>query len=77
MPALKSSNPLVAMINKNFIIQVENVSEKQKKLIGAGQYVKVVGEELKIKHFNKVLGGGMQKYTFLIRNRLRINFWSK
>lgn len=77
MPAVKSSNITVATINKNFIIKVENVQNKERKLIGAGQYFKYVGEELKIKHFNKVLGGGEQKYTFLIRNRLKINFYSK
>lgn len=77
MAAVKSQNIEVATINKNFIIQVINVPENVKKLIGAGQYHKYVSEELKIKHFNKVLEGGAQKYTFLIRNRLKINFYSK
>ena len=77
MPALKSSNITVASINKNFIIKIENIQNNEKKLIGAGQYFKYVGEELKIKHFNKVLEGKQQKYTFLIRSRLKINFYSK
>mgnify|MGYP006197852957 CR=1 FL=1 len=59
------------------IIQVINVPEKEKKLIGAGQYHKYVSEELKIKHFKKVLEGNLQVYTFLIRNRLKIKFHSK
>jgi hypothetical protein len=34
-------------------------------------------EQIKIKLFNKVLDGGKDKYTFLIRNRLKIDFHSK
>ena len=37
----------------------------------------LAGEELKIKHFKKVLEGNLQVYTFLIRNRLKIKFHSK
>ena len=77
MSALKSSNPTNVIINKNFIIRYQNTDEKGSNLVGAGKYEQLVGEELKIKHFNKVLKGGLDKYTFLIRNRLKITFHSK
>ena len=77
MGALKSSNPTNAIINKNFIIRYKNTDEKGSKLIGAGKYSQLVGEELKIKHFNKVLHSGLDKHTFLIRSRLKIVFHSK
>jgi len=37
----------------------------------------IADEKLKIKLFNKALGGGLERYTFLIRNRLRIEIYSK
>lgn len=77
MPAQKSKNRENVIINKNFIIRYENTNEKGTKLIGAGKYHTLVGEELKIKHFKKVLDGDAQIYTFLIRNRLKIKFHSK
>ena len=77
MPALKSSNPTNAMINRNFVIRYQETGKKGTFLIGAGKYATLVGEELKIKHFNKVLQGEAQQYTFLIRNRLKIKFHSK
>lgn len=77
MPAKKSSNPTNAIINKNFVIRYETTEEKRTKLIGAGKYHTLVGEELKIKHFKKVLEGQEQVYIFLIRSRLKIKFHSK
>lgn len=77
MSALKSSNPTNAIINRNFIIRYQTTDEKGTKLVGAGKCEQLVGKELKIKHFNKVLQGGLDKHTFLIRNRLKITFHSK
>jgi hypothetical protein len=80
--ALKSNNPTNAIINRNFIIRVlENPHEnhvKNTKLTSANKlsgYIK--DEELKIKLFKKVLIGEKDKYTMLIRNRLKIDFQSK
>ena len=80
--ALKSSNPTNAVINRNFVIRIlENPKEnpvKNTKLTSANKLSDFVkDEELKLKLFNKVLYGGKDKYTFLIRNRLRIDFCSK
>lgn len=77
MPAKKSTDPTNAKINKHFVIRYQVATEKGTKLIGAGKYKDLVGEELKIKHFKKVLEGNLQIYTFLIRNRLKIKFHSK
>lgn len=75
--AKKSNNPQVAEINLNFLIRWKNQDDKHSNLISAGQYHKLVGEEMKNKHFKKVMQGGMDKYTFLIRKRLKIDFISK
>ena len=77
MTAKRSLNKTNAEINKHFVIRYEVATEKGTKLIGAGKYKDLVGEELKIKHFKKVLEGKAQVYTFLIRNRLKIKFHSK
>jgi hypothetical protein len=80
--ALKSNNPTNAIINRNFIIRVlENPHEnhvKNTKLTSANKlsgYLK--DEQLKIKLFKKILDGDKDKYTMLIRNRLKIDFQSK
>lgn len=80
--ALKSNNPTNALINRNFIIRIlENPSEnhvKNTKLTSANKlsgYLK--DEKLKIKLFKKILDKGEDKYTFLIRSRLKIDFQSK
>jgi len=80
--ALKSNNPTNAIINRNFIIRVlENPHEnhvKNTKLTSANKlsgYIK--DEQLKIKLFKKILDSGKDKYTILIRNRLKIDFQSK
>ncbi len=80
--ALKSNNPTNALINRNFIIRVlDNPKEnpvKKTKLTSANKLSGFINdEELKIRLFNKVLDGGKDKYTFLIRNRLKIDFHSK
>jgi hypothetical protein len=80
--AVKSSNQTNALINRSFIIRVlENHKEnpiKNTKLTSANKLSDYLNdEEIKIKLFNKVLDGGKDKYTFLIRNRLKIDFQSK
>jgi len=80
--ALKSNNPTNAIINRNFIIRIlENPKEnhvKNTKLTSANKLSGYLqDEEQKIKLFNKVLHGDKDKYTFLIRSRLRIDFQSK
>lgn len=80
--AEKSSNPTNALINQNFIIRVlENPKVnpvKNTKLTSANKLSNYINdEEMKIKLFNKILDGGKDKYTFLIRSRLKIDFQSK
>ena len=80
--AIKSNNPTNALINRNFIIRIlENPKEnsvKNTKLTSANKLSNFVNdEELKLKLFNKVLDGGKDKYSFLIRSRLKIDFCSK
>jgi hypothetical protein len=82
MAALKSHNPTNAIINQNFIIRVlENPKEnnvKNTKLTTANKLSKYLNDdEMKIKLFKKVLEGTKDKYTFLIRSRLKIDFCSK
>jgi len=79
---MKSLYPTNAVINKNFIIRVlENPKSnpvKNTKLRTANTISELIGDEkLKMKLFNKVLNGREDKYTFLIRNRLKIDFCSK
>lgn len=88
-PAKKSDNPINAEINKNFVIRVlENPKEnhpKKTKLTSANKlsvylYDHKYGkdnEELKSRLFEQVLDGGKDKYTFLIRGRLKIEFHAK
>jgi hypothetical protein len=80
--AILSKNRTNVSINKNFVIRVlENPNEnptKNTKLTSANKlsnYLK--DEELKLKIFKRVLEGGADKYTFKIRNRLKIDFHSK
>lgn len=78
MAAIKSNNQQQALINQNFIIRVTDRNQKFTRLCGAGQYSKVLeNEQLKTKHFNRVLEGGLDKYTFLLRRGLKIEFLSK
>lgn len=80
--AIKSKNRTNVKINKNFIIRVledpKTNKTKETKLTSANKlknYVKDDGIVLKM--FEKVLSSGEYKYTFLIRNRLKIDFHSK
>lgn len=80
--ALKSDKPLNAKINKNFIILVlENPREnhvKNTKITSANKLSSFLqDEELKIRLFEEVLSNGKYKTTRLIRNRLKIIFYSK
>ncbi|RZL47549.1 MAG: hypothetical protein EOP00_11610 [Pedobacter sp.] len=80
--AVKSKNRTNVAINKNFVIRVlENPSTnspKNTKLTSANKLSNyILDEALKIKLFAKVLEGGADKYTFKIRNRLKIEFHSK
>jgi len=80
--AIPSSNPTNALINRNFIIRIlENPKEnpsKNTQLTSANKLSNFINDEqLKLKLFNKVLDGGKDRYTFLIRSRLRIDFCSK
>ena len=80
--ALKSDKPLNAKINKNFIILVlENPREnhvKNTKITSANKLSSFLqDEELKIRLFEEVLNNGKYKTTRLIRNRLKIIFYSK
>jgi hypothetical protein len=80
--ALKSNNPTNALINRNFIIRVLDNPKvnpvRNTKLTSANKLSGLINDEqIKIKLFNKVLDGGKDKYTFLIRNRLKIDFYSK
>lgn len=80
--ALKSNNPTNATINRNFIIRVlENPKEnhiKNTKLTSANKLSNYLNDEpLKIKLFNKIFFGGKDKYTFMIRSRLKIEIQSK
>lgn len=82
MPAQKSDKPTNALINKNFVIRVlENPREnpvKNTKLTSANKLSNYLNDEkLKEKLFKKVLEGKLDKYTFLIRKRLKIDFQSK
>jgi len=63
-------------INKNFIIRV-SYADGEVRLVGAGQYHKYVGERICLKHFNKVLENGLDRYTFKMRRELTIEFVGK
>jgi hypothetical protein len=76
----KSPNRTNVLINKNFIIRVVIDPKNNKKTIltsanKLSDHLK--DEKLKIKLFEKALSAGKDKVTFMIRNRLRIDFCSK
>ncbi|WP_374173901.1 hypothetical protein [Flavobacterium tructae] len=80
--AKKSDNPTNAFINRNFIIRVLEFPKesdiKNTKLTSANKLSNYLNdEEMKIKLFKKILDEGKDKYTFLIRSRLKIDFQSK
>lgn len=79
-PAVKSKNRVNAYINKNFIIRVVVDPKTHKKtfLTSANKLSNyILDDKLKIKLFDKVINSGLDKHTFLIRNRLKIDFCSK
>lgn len=72
--SLKSSNPLHAEINRNFLIRWKEQAVRYTYLTTARKYKEIVGEELSKKHFDKVLTGTKDRYTFKLRaNSLRDN----
>lgn len=79
-PGKKSPNRINVLINKNFLIRVvlDHKNNKKTQLTSANKLSGFIkDEELKIKLFKKVLASPKDKVTFLIRNRLKIDFCSK
>lgn len=74
---LDESKSLVTQINQNFIIRLKYKSDKKSKLIGAGKYLKKLGEEIAIKHFEVAFSSKTDKTTFKLRRGLTIVFHSK
>jgi hypothetical protein len=77
---VKSENRLNAKINKNFIILVNTdpKNNKKSKISSANKVSELIKDkELEIKTFNKALSSGKDKYSVSIRNRLKIDFYSK
>ena len=68
---------MVSEINRNFLIRYKYDDQEQTKLIGGGKYEILVGSEIANKHFDKVLNGGKDKYTFKLRRGLKIDFVGK
>lgn len=82
MPAVKSKNRINVFINKNFVIRVQVIENKllvgKSKLTSANKLSNyILDEELKIRLFKKVMEAGMDKHTFKIRSRLKIDFVAK
>jgi hypothetical protein len=82
MPAIKSHNRTNAAINRNFVIRVlEDPSAnavKKTRLTSANKLKGFVNDDkIVLGLFDKVLSGGKDKYTFMIRKRLKIDFHSK
>jgi len=75
--AIKTDNPVRTAINKNFVIRWKHQDEKKYRLIGAGRYKYLVGEDFCQKHFEKVLNSSQQKISFKLRRGLEIIFVSK
>jgi hypothetical protein len=79
-PGKKSPNRINVLINKNFLIRVvlDPKNNKKTQLTSANKLSGFLNdEELKIRLFKKVLASPKDKETFLIRNRLKIDFCSK
>lgn len=73
----RSANPIVAKINKNFIVKYKEDGKTRFELIGGGRYHLLVGQDLANKHFEKVLKEKAHKYTIKLRRGLTIVFHSK
>lgn len=77
---VKSPNRTNVFINKNFVIRVlvDPKNNKKTQLTSANKLSSFINdEELKIKLFAKVLASQKDRITFMIRNRLKIDFCSK
>lgn len=77
MAAVPSDNKTRALINRDYIIRWQYQGEKKTQLIGAGQYHTLVTEKTAQRHFERVLQGDKDKYTFKVRNLLKIEFLIK
>ena len=77
MAAKKSNDRVRAFVNKNFVIRITETESKRVFLVGAGQYHKYVGEELKTKHFAELSTTDAQVVTKKLRRGLKIEFHSK
>ncbi len=76
----KSPNRTNVLINKNFVIRVvlDPKTNKKTQLTSANKLSGFINdEELKIRIFKKALSSPLHKVTFLIRNRLKVEFCSK
>ena len=76
----KATNRTNVLINKNFVIRVvlDPKTNKKTQLTSANKLSGFINdEELKIRIFKKALATQKHKITFLIRNRLKIDFCSK
>jgi len=74
---IRSKNKVRARVNKDFLIKYIRTGENWTRLIGAGQYHKLVGVKLRDKHFKEIFEGKEQEYIYKIRGRLIIKFISK
>lgn len=80
--AVKSKDRTNVKINKNFIIRVlvdpKTNKTKETKLTSVNKLKNYVNNDsIVLNMFQKVLSDGKYKYTFFIRNRLKIDFHSK
>lgn len=72
------SPEIIREINMNFVLRWWNNDDpRQTKLVGAGKYSKLVGEDLAKKHFDKALNRGAQDYVFKLRRGITVKFCSK
>jgi len=74
---VRSKDRTQAFINNHFFIRVTEVEKGSTTLIGAGQYSKWVGPEIRNDHFSKMMVSRKQITTFRIRGRLEIKFVSR
>ncbi|NER13559.1 hypothetical protein GWK08_08935 [Leptobacterium flavescens] len=66
---------MVTDINREFLIKYWfTEDDKETRLIGAGQYIKLVGAKKQISHFKRVLTGGLKDYSFQPKKGLRVKF---
>ena len=75
MAAKKSSNPINAEVNQNFVIQTVQFGTKKQQIVSAATFRKKVGENNAIKYFNKILKYDKAKYTFSMKEKYKITIW--